>query len=127
MDPTLRALNRFGLGARTNERRSINDPRHWLKAQLDGGPPTMRAPAGASAGTIGDALRDLRMQGQGSEQDRREARRRIVELGTTEVRAALTERVTSERPFVERLVAFWSNHLCVSVGAKVIVAPLAGS
>ena len=30
-------------------------------------------------------------------------------------------------PFVERLVAFWSNHLCVSVGAKVLVAPLAGS
>jgi uncharacterized protein (DUF1800 family) len=127
MDPSLRALNRFGLGARRNERRSINDPRNWLKAQLDGGPPTMRAPAGASAGSIGDALRGLRMQGQGSEQDRREARKRVVELGTTEVRAAFTERVTSDRPFVERLVAFWSNHLCVSLGAKVIVAPLAGS
>ena len=30
----------------------------------------------------------------------------------------------SERPFVERLVAFWSNHLCVSAAAKVLVAPL---
>jgi uncharacterized protein (DUF1800 family) len=28
---------------------------------------------------------------------------------------------------VERLVGFWSNHLCVSIGAKVLVAPLAGS
>ena len=36
-------------------------------------------------------------------------------------------RVTSDRPFVERLVAFWSNHLCVSAGAKILVAPLAGS
>ena len=44
-----------------------------------------------------------------------------------ESRAALTERVTTERPFVERLVAFWSNHLCVSVGAKILVAPFAGS
>jgi uncharacterized protein (DUF1800 family) len=35
--------------------------------------------------------------------------------------------VTSDRPFVERLVAFWSNHLCVSTGAKILVAPLAGS
>ena len=43
------------------------------------------------------------------------------------MRAALTTRVTSERPFVERLVAFWSNHLCVSTGSKVVVAPLAGS
>ena len=34
---------------------------------------------------------------------------------------------TTDRPFVERLVAFWSNHLCISVGAKVLVAPLAGS
>ena len=127
MDPSLRALNRFGLGARRNERRSVSDPRNWLKAQLDGGPPAMRAPEGASPATIGDALRDLRMQGQANEQERREARKRIVELGTTEVRAAVTERVTSDRPFVERLVAFWSNHLCVSVGAKVIVAPLAGS
>ena len=35
--------------------------------------------------------------------------------------------MTTERPFVERLVAFWSNHLCVSVGAKILVAPFAGS
>jgi uncharacterized protein (DUF1800 family) len=48
-------------------------------------------------------------------------------MTTSEVHAALTARVTSERPFVERLVAFWSNHLCVSTGSKIIVAPLAGS
>ena len=39
----------------------------------------------------------------------------------------LTRRVTTDRPLVERLVAFWSNHLCISTGAKVTVAPLAGS
>ena len=127
MDATLRALNRFGLGARRNERKGITDPRAWLRAQLDGGPSTMRAPEGASPAEIGDALRGLRMQDQASDQDRKEARRRIVELGTSEVRAALSERVSSPRPFVERLVAFWSNHLCVSVGAKILVAPLAGS
>ena len=127
MDATLRALNRFGLGARRNERQAISDPRAWLKAQLDGGPSMMRAPEGASPAEIGDALRGLRMQDQANDQDRKEARRRIVELGTSEVRAALSERVSSSRPFVERLVAFWSNHLCVSVGAKIIVAPLAGS
>jgi uncharacterized protein (DUF1800 family) len=67
------------------------------------------------------------MIGQGSDQERREARRRLVELATAESRAALTTRVVTETPFVERLVAFWSNHLCVSTGAKVLVAPLAGS
>jgi uncharacterized protein (DUF1800 family) len=127
MDATLRALNRFGLGARRGERQKTSDGRQWLRAQLDGGAPSLAPPAGVNADAIGDALRAIRMAGQGSEQERRQARRRIAEMATSEVHAALSARVTSERPFVERLVSFWSNHLCVSSGSKVIVAPLAGS
>jgi uncharacterized protein (DUF1800 family) len=77
--------------------------------------------------SIGDALRAVRMAGQGDEQQRRDARRRVVEMGASEVHNTLSVRATTDRPFVERLVAFWSNHLCVSTGAKVLVAPLAGS
>jgi len=44
-----------------------------------------------------------------------------------EGQACLRERITSARPFVERLVGFWSNHLCVSAAAKPQVAALAGS
>jgi uncharacterized protein (DUF1800 family) len=127
MDATIRALNRFSLGARPGERRAISDPRGWLRAQLDGGPPSLSAPEGASAGEIGDAIRGLRMLGQGDPEARRLARQRLVQLGAAEARAALTERVVSTRPFVERLVAFWSNHLCVSMQGKALVAPLAGS
>jgi uncharacterized protein (DUF1800 family) len=127
MDATIRALNRFGFGARRDERRRMSDPRGWLRAQLEGGPPTAVAPDGASPGEIADALRRQRMPAQLSEEERREARQRLTQIAQAEMRAALGERVTSERPFVERLVAFWSNHLCVSVGAKVQVAPLAGS
>ncbi len=128
MDATIRALNRFGLGARVGERRGISDPKGWLRAQLDGGAPALRAPEGASPGALGDAVRGLRMLAQQPDpQVRREARQRLVQIGTSEVRAALSERVATERPFVERLVAFWSNHLCVSAGGKILVAPLAGS
>jgi uncharacterized protein (DUF1800 family) len=127
MDATLRALNRFGLGARRGERRQIGDPRGWLRGQLDDGASSFRAPEEATPGAVGDALRGLRMLGQGNERERQQARRRLVELSTAEVRAALTARVTSDRPFVERLVAFWSNHLCVSTAAKILVAPLAGA
>ncbi len=127
MDTTLRALNRFGLGARIGERRRITDPRGWLRGQLDAAAPTMGVTDGTSPGAIGDAVRGLRMLGAGNTQARQQARRRLVEISTAENRAALTARVTSERPFVERLVAFWSNHLCVSAGAKILVAPLAGS
>ena len=127
MDATLRALNRFGLGARRGERQTIGDGRQWLRAQLDGGPPTLAAPAGVNAEAIGQALRAIRMAGQGNPEERRQARRHVVEMSQAEMHAALTARVTSDRPFVERLVAFWSNHLCVSTGSKIIVAPLAGS
>ena len=62
-----------------------------------------------------------------NQQDRQQARRRLVQIVASESQAALTARATTERAFVERLVAFWSNHLCVSTGAKILVAPLAGS
>ena len=127
MDVTLRALNRFGLGARRGERQRISDARGWLKAQLDGGAPALRATDIPSPAAIGDAVRGLRMPGQRDEQERRDARRRLVELAASEARTALDARIASDRPFVERLVAFWSNHLCVSAGAKILVAPLAGS
>ena len=105
----------------------MSDPRNWLRTQLEGGPPTVTAPAAAAPGAIGDALRAVRMAGQGNDQERRDARRHLVELGMTESRAAINARIMSDRPFVERLVAFWSNHLCVSTAAKAQVAPLAGS
>src|SRR5687767_9512704 len=136
MDAALRALNGFGLGARAGERRRMTDPREWLRAQLQGNAPLLHAPAEATPSAITHAVRAFRMIGQagpltGDEQKRREARqmarRALVNVAAAESRAALTARVTSDRPFVERLVAFWSNHLCVSVGAKILVAPLAGS
>jgi len=127
MNVTLRAFNRFGLGARAGERRALDDPRGWLRLQLEGPAPALRAPVEASPDAIGGALRAFRALGQASPAERQQARRRLVAIAAAEGRAAMTARVTSERPFVERLVAFWSNHLCVSAGAKVLVAPLAGS
>ena len=48
MNATLRALNGFGLGARPGERQRIGDARAWLRAQLQGNAPVMRAPAEGS-------------------------------------------------------------------------------
>jgi uncharacterized protein (DUF1800 family) len=133
MDPALHALNRFGLGARPGEARSLGDPRGWLRAQVKGAAPAAQPPVGAQE--LSDAVASFRAPsptapataGQGNRQARQQARRRLVEIAATEARAALAGRVTSDRPYVERLVAFWSNHLCVSAAAKVLVAPLAGS
>ena len=57
MDATLRALNRFGLGARRGERQRIGDARNWLRGQLDGGDPALAPPSGVTAASIGEALR----------------------------------------------------------------------
>jgi uncharacterized protein (DUF1800 family) len=110
----------------------VRDPRGWLRAQLQGEAPLLRPPADASDSAISEAIRSFRMAGQGNNNDqqrrdaRQEARRRLVAVAAAESRAAITERASSDRPFVERLVAFWSNHLCVSVQSKIQVAPLAG-
>jgi uncharacterized protein (DUF1800 family) len=135
MDVSSRALNGFGLGARIGERRRLGDPRGWLREQLTGGAPTLPPPQEATAEGIGEAVREFRSIGQqrrqadqqAAQQARQQLRRRLVQIAAAESRAALTVRATTERPFVERLVAFWSNHLCVSAGAKILVAPLAGS
>src|SRR5688572_7756305 len=131
MEPALRALNGFGLGARAGERQRIGDGPGWLRAQLQGNSPLLRAPVEASSSAIADAIRAFRSVTQADDfqrrQARQQARRALAGIAAAEGRATLTERGTTERPFVERLVAFWSNHLCVSVGAKILVAPLAGS
>jgi uncharacterized protein (DUF1800 family) len=132
MNSSLRALNGFGLGARPGERGRVRDPQGWLRAQLSGGLPTIAAPPDATPEAIAAALRSFRaVAQQGNDEQRRQARqdarRRLRAIAAAESDAALTARVTTDRPFIERLVAFWSNHLCVSTGAKILVAPLAGS
>ena len=126
MDAALRALNRFGLGARPGEARGVRDPRNWLRQQLAGSIPALEAPEGADRDAIADAIRSFRQVPDGDRQQRQLARRRLVDIAASEARAALRTRVTTARPFVERLVTFWSNHLCVSAAAKVLLVPLAG-
>jgi uncharacterized protein (DUF1800 family) len=132
MNATIRALNGFGLGARIGERRQVTDARAWLRAQLQGGPPLLSAPPDAAPGAVSEAIRAFREAAQGGNDEQRRQRRqqaqqRLRQIAMAESRATLTARVTTDRPFVERLVAFWSNHLCVSLAGKILVAPLAGS
>ena len=127
MNSSISALNRFGLGARPGEGARIRDPRGWLREQLDRGAPRLATPDGASAEEIGAALRAYRAAPAGDQAARRAAREALQRIALAEGVAALGARVRSERPFVERLVAFWSNHLCVSSAGRVLVAPLAGS
>jgi len=143
------AANRFGLGARPRDGRSLGgDPKGWLEAQLDAphAPPPSGPPE--SARVLAE-VRDLRVARQIAVQARANLERppeqpsttppspgideqAIREFGTfvREHYAAQTAQrhklaIETDTPFVERLVHFWSNHFAVSAD-KQPVAPIVG-
>ena len=142
------AANRFGLGGRPGDGRAIGfDPKAWLLAQLDR--PAAAPPAGTpeSARVLAEA-RSLRAVRQVAEQVRANVARRddsaapppapgidqqaVRELGQflrEHYVAQTAERhrlaLETDRPFVERLVHFWSNHFAVSADKQPLAA-LAG-
>jgi len=139
------AANRFGLGARPGELAAIgSDARSWLRAQLLGAPPTLSSAELRSAAQIlADAL-GLRRQIQaarradaavtaaapGAEAAANEVQKKLPQflrpIYVAEVTARLQQAVSTERPFLERLTQFWSNHFAVSID-KQFLAGLAGS
>jgi uncharacterized protein (DUF1800 family) len=142
------AANRFGLGARPGDARAIgSDAKGWLLEQLAQAP--SKAPAGApeSARVLAE-VRELRVARQIAQRARANLVRppnadapqpapgidpqAIREFGAfvRERYAAQTaERhklaIETDRPFVERLVHFWSNHFAVSADKQPLAA-LAG-
>jgi len=147
------AANRFGLGARPGDLRSIGDDgRDWLKAQLRGAPPAV---AGGNFKSSSELLAEAaELRGERLAQRARstpvsaptlppgtptadqqqafnlEAAMKLPQLYrpvyVEEARARLVTAVQSERPFIERVTQFWSNHFAVSVD-KIQVLGLAGS
>jgi uncharacterized protein (DUF1800 family) len=132
------AANRFGLGARPGELASIGgDGRAWLRAQLSGAPPLV------SAAQLRPSV-EILAQGMELQRQMQEARRDGVAndaaagalaqklpqylrpIYVSEAAARFSAAVNTERPLVERLAQFWSNHFAVSVD-KQYQAGLAGS
>jgi uncharacterized protein (DUF1800 family) len=121
------ATNRFGLGARPGELEACaGDPRAWLEAQLKGPPPVIQDPGLQSTAAMVTAIDKLRAQ-------KRAGLEAVVKLGELyrpayvgEVTARLRLAAATDRPFLERITQFWSNHFAVSVD-KAIVLGVAGS
>jgi len=136
------ALNRFGLGARPDEK-PPSDPRAWLLGQIerfDTKPPTLAAlPAPGSFARqyfeeVGELIKRLGTaptppapmtapppmaddaQAKLERQQRREALN--VEVRDTyrlAVNARIQNALTTSTPFAERLASFWSNHFALSI------------
>jgi uncharacterized protein (DUF1800 family) len=141
------AANRFGLGARPGELAAIGgDGRDWLRAQLLGGAPLLSGPELRLSQEILSEALEVRRQIQGARRAQALApgntdgtandaaqnalQQRLPQLlrpiYVAEATARLQQAVSTQRPFVERLTQFWSNHFAVSVD-KQFLAGLAGS
>jgi uncharacterized protein (DUF1800 family) len=129
------AANRFGLGARPGELAGIaGDGRDWLRAQLRAGPPALSDPQlRSSAQTLAQALKlrqESRARRKSSESASAAEQQKLPQflrpIYLSEVTARFREAVTTDRPLIERLTQFWTNHFALSVD-KQLLTGLAGS
>jgi uncharacterized protein (DUF1800 family) len=131
------ATNRFGLGARPGEMAACaSDPRGWLEAQLQGTPPLIADPGLQSTAAMVATIDKVRAQNRQLREGNAATQsviNAVVKLGEiyrpeyiAEVTARLRLAATTNRPFLERITQFWSNHFAVSVD-KAVVLGVAGS
>ena len=135
------ALNRFGLGARPGELARVEkDPQDWLQKQLRGSPPALAGDGLKSSADILQQVlevrRDLveaRRENKDGEPDAGKAVAAALKLPAIyrpvyidEAYARFSHAVTTERPFLERITQFWSNHFAVSID-KIAVLGIAGA
>jgi uncharacterized protein (DUF1800 family) len=118
------AAHRFGLGARPNEiERASRSPKAWLLSQLDRAaeqPQPLDGPSLKDGGAlVADMVRYQRERAtarrNGDQSDPVKAFfKDRVGLYMDEMAARFALGFTTERPFAERWVRFWSNHFVVS-------------
>lgn len=126
------AVHRFGLGARPGEiDKASADPRGWLKVQIASEAEQPQSPDGSAYAAGGELVRQEREQlaqrvafqnGQSQLKDASpDAVKNFVaprlQIFQREMAGRFNLGFTTERPFAEHLVWFWSNHFTVSVTA----------
>ncbi|GGF23766.1 hypothetical protein GCM10011611_32340 [Aliidongia dinghuensis] len=145
MNEAIIAASRFGYGAGPDGTHAFAaDPRGWLKAQLAPQAPLLPRFAGLpGSAELVVTLQQLRQERRQAKAEAEASPRpsaagepqghqmlpeqRVLRQAVLQETAAKLDAVTtSAKPFVERLVSFWSNHFTVS-GVRPIVRPLAGS
>ena len=151
MLPTAIALNRFGLGARPSQPAPA-DAKTWLRVQLGQFEPRPEAlaavpPRAKVVDQLADYMAEAKMERQAKRQPlqqpaamttadsrptdglpesaRKFLRQSIRDDYLVMIGARLSSALTTEAPFVERLVHFWANHFAISAD-KLPVIGLAG-
>ncbi len=130
------ASNRFGLGARADDRATA-DAKRGLLAQFEhyerkpaafASSPTRAAVANELADYL-ETVRGIRANADGKDDSAKpemQAARKLARVAGREayvslVGARMTAALTTPAPFVERLVHFWANHFAVSADKLTVV------
>jgi uncharacterized protein (DUF1800 family) len=107
------ATHRFGLGPRPGEMATVaSDPRGWVLAQI--GPEAALPTPLAGRPTTRARLRQITGSGDGDGDRARTIGELARNISLPEIRDQYTVRVTTDTPFRERMVSFWTNHFSVS-------------
>jgi uncharacterized protein (DUF1800 family) len=131
ISPASIALNRFGLGARPDDAAPA-DPKKWLLSQFDRyepHPPAFAALPDAAAlaadyfadmAMVAQARKDAKAADADPKKDaatkaaRQDVQAKVRDAYRAATNARLANALTTDTPFVERLVHFWSNHFAIS-------------
>jgi uncharacterized protein (DUF1800 family) len=121
------AANKFGLGIRPGELPEISkNPKAWLKDQLRGIatlPDPMASLPHSSALFIEDQASRIEIQRLDQASDDPQARQRFARQQQQDITRQRREQmglrhmvaVSSDAPFAERLIKFWSNHFTIAI------------
>jgi uncharacterized protein (DUF1800 family) len=136
------AANRFGLGARPGELAVVaRNPEDWLSRQIKGSPPVLAGEGlKPSSETLARVIelrkevaaerRENKKEGTSDEEQKVAAALKLPAVYRPvyidEAYARFSHSITTERPFLERLTQFWTNHFAVSID-KIVVLGLAGA
>ena len=121
----IRALNRFGLGARPGEVLGL-DPKQWLRSQVISQPVSIQGVKLETTQQLLEEINSIRRDGM-SVQSRKNLRKHAVKQEEAEIMALVNHGLRTNNPFTERLVRFWSNHFTVSSHGEQVVRYLAGA
>jgi uncharacterized protein (DUF1800 family) len=132
------ALNRFGLGfsfsfdSSTKTEENISDAKSWLISQLTQyqAKPSAWANQTSTTDLLADSYQQKKQTAKASEMEKKAANQRMRKDARDEYNDAVNRRtesaLTSNTPFVERLVHFWANHFAISA-EKPAISDLAGA
>ena len=134
------AANRFGLGARPGDLDTAEkDPQDWLRRQLKAAPPTLADRDLKPSAEILQQTLQLRQQLVEARREKKQGDDEAAKVAAAlklpalyrpiyvdEAYARFSQAVATDRPFLERLTQFWTNHFAVSID-KIVVLGVAGA